>query len=46
MPFVLKEKEKKEIADIQSWLNKTRFSRYKRDYDAIEVWKLRSKYQS
>ena len=46
MPFVLKEKEKKEIADIKSWLNKTRFSRYKRDYDAIDVWKLRSKYQT
>ena len=38
--------EIEEIASIQTWMNSGRFRRYNRDYKAMDVWKLRSTYQT
>ena len=45
MSIELTKTEIDEISSIQQWMNSSRFSRYNRDYKAIDVWKLRSTYQ-
>ena len=40
------DKEKGEVKVIQGWLNTSRFAGIKREYEAIDIWKLRCKYQS
>ena len=46
MSIELTKAEIDEISSIQQWMNSPRFSRYNRDYKAIDVWKLRSTYQT
>ena len=42
----LTETEQSEVETIHRWLNKSRFSGIKRDYRAIDIWKLKCKYQT
>ena len=42
----LTETEQSEVEAIHRWLNKSRFSGIKRDYRAIDIWKLKCKYQT
>ena len=38
--------EQKQVEEIDVFLNKKRFDRYNREYKAIDVWKLQSKFQT
>ncbi len=46
MSIELTKTEIDEISSIQQWMNSPRFSRYNREYKAMDVWKLRSTYQT
>jgi len=42
----LTESEVKKVNVIDKWLNSSRFAGIKRDYGAVDIWKLQCKYQS